>query len=132
MPIHRAGCAGQEEVGSRVGSAPLSRWTEASTGPRVSLPAELSAKPIWMSYRSEPAVSRGLISVPRGPLWKSHSVQCSSVVTLGCAVALLDTRVSGDGPGGLQLRDGFCLVSFLRSRKSTPCWVEPVKPSPGS
>ena len=45
MPIHRAGCAGQEEVGSRVGSAPLSRWTEASTGPRVSLPAELSAKP---------------------------------------------------------------------------------------
>ena len=95
-------------------------------------PLNSAPSPVWMSYRSEPAVSRGLISVPRGPLWKSHSVQCSSAVTLGCAVALLDTRVSGDGPGGLQLRDGFCLVSFLRSRKSTPCWVEPVKPSPGS
>lgn len=95
-------------------------------------PLNAAPSSVWMSYRSEPAVSRGLTSVPRGPLWKSHSVQCSSVVTLGCAVVLLDTQVSGAGPGGLQLRDGFCLVSFLRSRKSTPCWVEPVKPAAGS
>ena len=38
-PIHKAGSASQGEVGSRAGSAPLSWWTQASPGPRVSLPA---------------------------------------------------------------------------------------------
>lgn len=40
-------------------------------------------------------------AAPRAPLWRSHSVRCSSAVTLGCAVVLLDTQVSGDGGGGL-------------------------------
>lgn len=65
-------------------------------------------------------------------LWSAVEVSLGAVVTLGCAVALLDTRVSGDGRGGLQLRDGVCLVGFLRSRQSAPCWVEPVKPAAGS
>ena len=117
------------EQGGECSSVPMDRGQHWAKG---LCPLNAAPSPVWMSYRSEPAVSRGLTSVPRGPLWKSHSVQCSSVVTLGCAVVLLDTRVSGDGPGGLQLRDGFCLVSFLRSRKSTPCCVEPVKPAAGS
>lgn len=43
-------------------------------------------------------------------LWSAVEISLGAVVTLGCAVALLDGRVSGDGRGGLRLRDGVCLV----------------------
>ena len=45
--------------------------------------------------------ARGLRAAPHAPLWRSHSVRRSSAATLGCAVVLLDTQVSGDGGGGL-------------------------------
>ena len=97
-----------------------------------SLPAECSSKP---SLDVLPLRAGGQQGSHLSASWPAVEISLSAVLfsgDLGCAVVLLDTQVSGAGPGGLQLRDGFCLVSFLRSRKSTPCWVEPVKPAAGS